>query len=380
MQPTIFIPGIKGTTLVNTNTLDFDTIWSGIQCKFETILDLELCENTRFEISPKVIIERGDIEDLAYREAVVILERKIKTPVFIFGYDWRKSCAENGRRLKAFVDYLQEKLSISCFNFLTHSMGGMVFSCYLKELRGNYETVDHAVMTVCPFLGAVGALVGLIVGEGGIRLPFFNSNDEFRKIARSFPSVYELCPVYPNAVTFHAHCPDSPGSPPEDSDQPGPFFDIYNPAHWQSNITGHSLFRSRLAHFKYFRDPADPAMLPLHELPDEVKKRFLIIAGEGEETKAWVVVHPNDPSGRVTNFFDFNQPPGGGDGTVPIASSTAYKDHILTRAVQSKWFDKATHAFFLNDGRVQSIISRFLKDDTTHPLWWSDIGGTVRRV
>ncbi|HOV88290.1 MAG TPA: alpha/beta hydrolase, partial [Syntrophobacteraceae bacterium] len=150
MQPTIFIPGIKGTTLVNTNTLDFDTIWSGIQCKFETILDLELCENTRFEISPKVIIERGDIEDLAYREAVVILERKIKTPVFIFGYDWRKSCAENGRRLKAFVDYLQEKLSISCFNFLTHSMGGMVFSCYLKELRGNYETVDHAVMTVCP--------------------------------------------------------------------------------------------------------------------------------------------------------------------------------------------------------------------------------------
>ncbi|HOV88379.1 MAG TPA: hypothetical protein PLM79_18640, partial [Syntrophobacteraceae bacterium] len=60
--------------------------------------------------------------------------------------------------------------------------------------------------------------------------------------------------------------------------------------------------------------------------------------------------------------------------------STAYKDHILTLAVQSKWFDKATHAFFLNDGRVQSIISRFLKDDTTHPLWWSDIGGTVRRV
>lgn len=34
--PTIIIPGIKGTTLVNTNTLDFDTIWSGIQSKFES--------------------------------------------------------------------------------------------------------------------------------------------------------------------------------------------------------------------------------------------------------------------------------------------------------------------------------------------------------
>lgn len=368
MQPTIFIPGIKGTTLVNTNTLDFDTIWSGIQCKVETILDLELCENTRFELSPKVIIERGDIEDLAYREAVIILERKIRSPVFIFGYDWRKSCAENGRRLHAFVDYLQEKLSISSFNFLTHSMGGMVFSCYLKELRGDYGVIDRAIITVCPFLGAVGALIGLLVGEGGSRFPFFNSRDEFRKIARSFPSVYELCPVYPNAVTFCNQYLD------------GKTFDIFNPAHWQSNITDQSLFRARLAHFKYFRNPADPAMLPLSELPDDVKKRTLIMAGQGEETKTWVVVYAGDPSNRVRNYFDFNQPGRDGDGTVPLESSTAYKECIITLSVQSKWFDKATHAFFLNDGRVQSIISRFLRGDTAHPLWWSDIGGTVRRL
>ena len=74
--PTILVPGIKGTTLVNTNTLDFDTIWSGIQCKFETIFDLELQLEPRFETDPRSIIERSDVEDLAYKEAVVILERE----------------------------------------------------------------------------------------------------------------------------------------------------------------------------------------------------------------------------------------------------------------------------------------------------------------
>lgn len=366
--PTILIPGIKGTTLINTNSLSFDTIWSGIQCRLETVLDLELTDDAQFDSAPGVIIERGDVEDLAYKESVLILERKIRSPVFIFGYDWRKSCAENGRRLKAFVEYLVEKLSVRCFNFLTHSMGGMVFSCFIKELEGNFDAINHAVITVCPFFGSVGALMGLLVGEGGSRFPFFNGNDEFRKIARSFPSAYELCPVYPGAVAF------LPGTSGEST------FDIFNPSHWQSNISNLPIFRKRLEALRRFRDPQDPAMFPLSELPCEVKERFLILAAEGEETNSSVVVHPENPSGKVRNFFDFNQPQGGGDGTVPLESSTAFHDHILTLSVQSKWTDRATHAFFLNDGRVQSIISRFLRDDTAHPEWWSDIGGTVRRV
>ena len=62
--PTILLPGIKGTTLVNTNTLDFDTIWSGIQCKFETIFDLELQFEPRFETDHMSIIKRSDDEHL----------------------------------------------------------------------------------------------------------------------------------------------------------------------------------------------------------------------------------------------------------------------------------------------------------------------------
>ena len=74
MKPTIIIPGITGTKLADTNRLDFDIIWSGIQSKYETIYDLELDINAQFEQSSDVIIERADVEDLAYKEAYYIIK------------------------------------------------------------------------------------------------------------------------------------------------------------------------------------------------------------------------------------------------------------------------------------------------------------------
>ncbi|MGA1870862.1 MAG: lipase/acyltransferase domain-containing protein [bacterium] len=364
--PTILVPGIKGTTLVNINTLDFDTIWSGIQSKFETIYDLELQLNPSFEKEPKSIIERSDVEDLAYREALVVLEKEIKSTIYIFGYDWRQSCRENGKRLKKYVDYLKAKLKTDKFNFLTHSMGGILFSCYLKELNGKYDEIAGAVLTVCPFHGSVNALIALIIGEGGIKFPFFNSNDIFRKIARTFPSVYELAPIYRDAVVFDpTYKPNIP-------------FDLYETSHWQSNIVD-DMFMRRLSELKQFRID-NPAMLDLASLDKSVRKRMVIIAGRGEKTKKRVVVKKKTPDKTAENFFDFKQPDGDGDGTVPFESATIYKSSILTLEVESKWYDGATHGFFLNDGRVQTVIKRFFKNDIAHKEWWTDIARTVRKV
>ena len=97
MKPTILIPGITGTKLADTNKLDFDIIWSGIQSKYETIYDLKLNIGAKFDKSKEVIIKHSDIEDLAYKEAYYIIKRKLDGEVFIFGYDWRRSCVENGK-------------------------------------------------------------------------------------------------------------------------------------------------------------------------------------------------------------------------------------------------------------------------------------------
>ncbi len=371
---TILIPGVKGTTLVNSNTLSFDMIWSGIQSKYESIFDLQLNLDPRFDLIPGALIERSDVEDLAYAQIVRELRRKLGCHVYIFAYDWRRSCRDVANVLEKYVDHLKGKLGVDNFNFVTHSMGGVVFSCYLKKLNGKYDLINKAVLTVCPFKGAVGAMIALIKGEGGIPFPLFNSDDSFRKIARTFPSVYELCPTYQGAIVSEADGQD---------------IDILEYQNWQSNVVEKKddpavtdLMKNRIDGLKKFYDINDPAMIPLDRLPPDVQKKILVVAGDGEKTRQSIEVKAVGPDGKTTNFFDFDKKniTKKGDGTVPLKSATCFSKSILTLAVKSVWYDGATHGFFLNDGRVQTAICRFLKDDTAHPNWWSDIAKTVSRM
>ena len=103
----IFIPGIKGTKLVETNRTPFDTIWSGLQSNFESLEDLELSRgDSRVYYDERVdfIVQPGEIEELAYRE--FLRDLATDKPVFIFNYDWRYSAAESGDLFKQFLDYL----------------------------------------------------------------------------------------------------------------------------------------------------------------------------------------------------------------------------------------------------------------------------------
>ena len=362
-SPTILVPGITGTTLLDSNTLAFDTIWSGVQKHFETISDLELQSDPTYGYSELALIERGNVERLAYGEIVGQLKRKVNPSVFIFGYDWRLSNRTNGERLRKYVDHLRAKLGVDQFNFVTHSMGGIVLSCYLQQIQPDFSSIDRIVFTACPFRGSVDAIAGMVRGEGGSRFPFLNDRDEFRKIARTFPSVYELAPVYKGAWVR----------------ADGEDFDLYDPDHWQSNVASHSIVQRRIDELKVFRS-SSPAMFDLGDLPEELRRRTCIVVGRGEETRDKITVQQHDDDRRVRNFFDFNSSNTEGDGRVLSASSDIYKDRIVTICVQSKWFDGATHGFFLNDGRVQAVVNRFLNGATTYTKWWSAIGGTVRRL
>ncbi|WML48493.1 hypothetical protein RCG23_25245 [Neobacillus sp. PS3-34] len=116
------------------------------------------------------------------------------------------------------------------------------------------------------------------------------------------------------------------------------------------------------------------------------QKKFLILAGEGEITKTKVIVQPLSPDGRAENFFNFDSTgsDGNGDGVVPIESAAIYKDTILTLAVKKKWTDLEMHPLFMNDGRVQTLITRFFSDTVTDfpkgSPWWSVLDGSIRQV
>jgi uncharacterized alpha/beta hydrolase family protein len=122
-EPIILIPGIQGTRLSNTNDTDFRMIWSGVKKFFSDIHKLTLKEDGVSDKKDEVIIERADVEDMAYSEIVNYL-RDLGYPVYIFGYDWRKSNLHSASKLNAFIKSLQKKLGPTKFNFLTHSMGG----------------------------------------------------------------------------------------------------------------------------------------------------------------------------------------------------------------------------------------------------------------
>lgn len=375
--PTIFIPGIQGTALADINTIDFNLVWD----KFDTLLGAagnrivgikfteKLQEDQEFDEIPTSIIERNHVFRFPYEDLVTSFYSKTCSDIYLFGYDWRKSSVYNAKLLLEYVNYLKRKLKVvTAFNFVTHSMGGLVFSCFLKQLSGNYSVVNRAVITAPPFRGSPYALVHLTVGNGGIR-GFLNVNDDSRKTNRTFPAIYELCPYYSGAVAY------ADGSRE---------LDLTKKADWQDNIYTDivSLFEKRLAALADYRNTQ---LFNIASLPEAIQKKIVIVAGIGDKTLTRVKADKN--KGGIKNFFNYEKSvEEDGDGTVPAASSTIYKGPILTLAVKkSIWHPSSAisyHALFLKDGRVQNIMARFIRgDDKDHPNdWWQSVGDTVKKL
>lgn len=380
-QPIILIPGIQGTKLYNVNLEDFSTAWSGVKKFFTNIHRLRLQKDGVNDIGVETIIERADVENLAYSEIINYLKSK-GYRVFIFGYDWRKSNMETGKDLNAFIKRLTDKLNTSSFNFITHSMGALVLSAYLKILNDAQrdKVVHRAIFTVPPFLGSVEASFNLVVGKSRL----FNSSDEFRKIARTFPAVYELLPVYSGAYTF-----ENPTTKAQ-----------YNPydftTYWQQvvgatredTLKKHKLMTYRLNKVRDVRDQND-FIFDLSQCSGEFRKKLIIVCGGNAKTKDRIYV--KDRYKHLKNYFDYEhyKEEEEGDGTVPHQSASCFKDSVLTLRIGKQsletWADARLtgpdwHAFFLNNGRVQNVLKRFLNDATDRPEWYESAGGNIEKI
>ena len=121
-----------------------------------------------------------------------------------------------------------------------------------------------------------------------------------------------------------------------------------------------------------------------------------MVVGTGSDTRVNIIV--KDKVDHVVNFFDFDhkKAEGEGDGTVPHDSAIAFKDSLLTLCVEMRrmeaWADGRFlmtdwHAFFLNNGRVQNVITRFFKPREKSGIqtmgstkWYQSIGSKVCEV
>lgn len=382
-SPIIIIPGIQGTTLLDSNQHDFVKLWSGARKFFSNIHKLDLRENGLSDKHLDSIVERADVEDLAYSEVINYLKAQ-GYRVYIFGYDWRKSNEVSGQKLAELVDKLKVRFgNISSFNFITHSMGALVLSAYLKSLNEpeRERVVDHVIMTVPPFLGSIEAAKNLILGSSLL----LNSSDDFRKVARSFPAVYELTPVYKSAYTLNSK--EAPASfNPYDFDQ---YWQQVANANRKDTLAVQGLIRTRLEHLGRVRDQNN-FIFDFSQQSETLRKRCIVISGTGAITSQKINIKENHKHYKF--FFEFEEDPSSkqGDGTVPSISAHAFKDSLATISVEksrlSALFDSRViggsdhHAFFLNNGRVQNVITRFLNNNTERIDWFESADDKVTLV
>ncbi len=366
-HPCIVIPGIQGTGLENIYALPPATTWSTLEAgvvppDFDSLV---LDTNGEVDEAEAVVTRATQLLGIAYSSFVQSLRGR-GVPVYVFPYDWRYSMVRSAQKLVKYILALQKKTFKSlgagnwdgAFDFACHSMGGLIFREFLAAWKtAKPDTplpVDRVVFVATPHLGSVDAVESLIRGE----TVMFGGQKELRKLARTFPAVYELLPnpALPNTVV-------NPDGVPVD------IFDVNN---WQQTVTP---------------DPDDPEGFDVEQahltaarglmnaLPDVTRPEFgligrvLVIYGnKPNSTLRTVKVLPE--FNETKNWYDFDdadkpENKGAGDDVVPLESAVLPGvPAVEIRGEDVSVFNLKSHVLPLHVllptlDEVSSIASRF---------------------
>ncbi len=373
----IFIPGIKGTKLHDSNTIDNEILWQDFRFNIEDIRRTELSSfynGQYYDESFTTITKPLNIEVIAYREFWEELKPENK---FIFPYDWRLPNKENGKKLKEFMQLIIDKSNasethnhpITHFDIITHSMGNMPLRYYILE-NGMHQ-INKIIFVTPPFKGSIEAITAFVVGEG-----WFFTHEKARKLARTLPALFELLP------TFDKYAIDSVNSDAVN------LWDINN---WQKNLVTPDEDENSNRSKRKFAINLQNAKVALQELENwnknltaEEKDRIMVLVRTNEETRLDVVIEKNPADINPANYVDLKKSLKGrdGDGVVPDASTCCYCTELVTYCFEDKDAPiNFKHALILKDGRVQKMINGFLQSDKNASSYHHDVlGRTVHRV
>lgn len=216
----------------------------------------------------------------------------------ICAYDWRKSNGESAKTLAARIDEViareGEKVTIS---LVAHSMGGLVARYYLESGKYSgpgWKAVKNLITIATPHRGAALALPVV----AGLEKRLFLSASQVKKLCDDprYPGAYELLPQKGEAVAW------------DDSKTAQiALIDIYDP-----NVADKlGLNHTNLATAKAFHDILRNGTRPPHT-------NYFCFSGTAEETATYVRIRERDKGLHADKVTQES----GGDGTVPIWSST----------------------------------------------------------
>lgn len=209
----ILLPGITGSVLANPHGKEVwspsaGAVWRAVVSRGGSIADLELPPGSdgggiaATRLVPDVTIVPGliTIDGYSRIEQYLVAELGLTAGqnYFPFPYDWRLDNRVNARRLQAqALDWLHQWQAASGASdaklvLIGHSMGGLV-SRYFVECLGGWEQTRALVTIGTPHQGSLNAVDFLVHGMKRGVGPF---GLDMTPLLRSFPSVYQLLPIY----------------------------------------------------------------------------------------------------------------------------------------------------------------------------------------
>lgn len=231
--PTIVVPGITASYLLDGYPLPPETIWSVLTKEYERAALHP--DDLRFEAAEPALVAAGQVFEIAYRELIEELRHNLRSksdqpvPVFPFSYDWRQPLDMTERRLGGFVEEVIARTKLlrhydragyaddPKVNLLGHSMGGLVIAGYLQR-AGNSHRVAKVATLAAPFQGSFEAVIKVTTGTADLGESAPSSRE--REASRVTPALYHLLPSFANGVMVPPSLPRS----------------LYDPGIWQPSI------------------------------------------------------------------------------------------------------------------------------------------------
>lgn len=353
-RPLVFIPGALGSQL----SRDGKIIWGDIS-SYSNIPKLALPMDGRDD----GIIVDGTVDsiqifwpfkikqyDILYQTLRNIGYENNKN-FFIFAYDWRRSNFDTARKFSEFVKNTLQ-LNEGKFDILAHSMGGLVAMIYLLEFNGKRH-VENLITMGTPYFGSANAIQMLLFGWGGWKDFIAGGSEKVRKVAFSFPSIYELLPDNPLCcILGRSNLPKSEKKP----------ISIFDESHWlQLNWLPSDY--SKPEKFEFVKSSLKTAaklrtMMRNANIGDVKQYR---IAGDLIDTLGQIWFSKAD--GSITESAKFP-----GDGTVLVRSAS--QGHVQNAIAAT-----AQHATIFDEEHFRITIDRILTDRIRGPQDYA--GGAV---
>jgi pSer/pThr/pTyr-binding forkhead associated (FHA) protein len=192
-RPVVVVPGLFGSQLWRGS----ERLWPRVRYLFTDPEMYCLPEDEPIEargLVDEVVIVPGLIKQAGYSRLGDYLEEGLGyergKDLLEFAYDFRQDARLAARLLAEAIDGWRVSGPIT---IIAHSLGCLVSRYYVDRLGGKRK-VDRLILMGGPHQGSPKAISGLLFGRG--LLPFGLMGERLRKVLATFPSAYQVLPVY----------------------------------------------------------------------------------------------------------------------------------------------------------------------------------------